>query len=51
MLEVSYSEDTIYMKMYITMEPLWQSPRSNKLFLFTPVIVEYKALQKNLDIS
>ena len=29
------------------------SPRSNKLFFFTPVIVEYKEgnMQKNLDMS
>ena len=33
MLEDSYSnKDTIHMKMHITMEPLQQSPRSNKLF-------------------
>ena len=36
--------DTIYMKMHITMEPLLRSPQSNKLFFFTPVIVKYKAI-------
>ena len=40
------------MKMYITVEPIEQSPRSKKLFVFTPVIVKYKAImKKNLNIS
>ena len=35
MLEDSYSnKDTIYVKMYITVEPLKRSPRSNELFFF-----------------
>ena len=42
MLEDSYSnKDTIHMKMYITMAPLYRSPWSNKLFFFTPVYYNY----------
>ena len=43
MLEDSYSnKDTIYMKMYITVEPLYKEVLGlTNYFFFTPVIVKF----------
>ena len=54
MLEDSYSnKDTIYMKMYITME-LYNEVLglTNYFFFLTPVMVKFKGnMKKKLDIS
>ena len=55
MLEDSYSgKDTIYMKMYITMEPLYNEVSldlTNCLFLNSSNSKIYVNLIKNLDVS